>query len=240
MGHCFKIKFGSPQLKAVAIALADHAHDDGTKIWPSVRALAEKTELSERTVQYKLRELEAAGLIVLVEEGGHGPKDTREYKFDMKILRGLSDGELELREEKGATDAPIKTLRVQQVQLRVQATTDKGAPGAPEPSLNHQEPSGAQARASDVNARAACAFRRQPRLVLATDPDWQIWFMFARERLGGGANAILDEQAMVVYDDAPWDHAQTPKLAPEQGSAKWDELFAARKHTQLSLSTEAA
>src|SRR5690606_17790005 len=70
MGHCFRIRFGSPQLKAVAIALADHAEHDGTKVYPSVKVLAEKTELCERTVQYKLRELESCGLLVLVEEGG--------------------------------------------------------------------------------------------------------------------------------------------------------------------------
>ena len=45
----------------LALALADHASDDGTRVYPSVKALAEKTRQSERTVQYQLRAMEAAG-----------------------------------------------------------------------------------------------------------------------------------------------------------------------------------
>ena len=35
----------------LALAIADHAHDDGTNIFPSVKSLANKTRQSERTVQ---------------------------------------------------------------------------------------------------------------------------------------------------------------------------------------------
>lgn len=217
MGHCFKIKFGSPQLKAVAVALADHAHDDGTKIWPSVRALAEKTELSERTVQYKLRELEACGLVVLVEEGGHGPKDTREYKFEMKMLRGLSDGELELREEKGATDAPFKTLRVHPVQLRVQATTDKGAPGAPEPSLNHQEPKRAHARAKgefpDLKNGSEPKPVRPAIDLTPADASWQDWLSHIEAR-GHEALAQRAKEAGLMQVPARWPERAPPDALP--------------------------
>jgi hypothetical protein len=43
----------------VMLALADHAHDDGTNAYPSVRTLARKARLSERGVQKALRALEA-------------------------------------------------------------------------------------------------------------------------------------------------------------------------------------
>ena len=42
----------------LALAIADHAHDDGTHIYPSVSALAKKTRQSERTVQYQLRKMQ--------------------------------------------------------------------------------------------------------------------------------------------------------------------------------------
>lgn len=231
MGMCFRVVFGNPNLKAVAVALADHAHDDGTNIWPSVAKLAVKTELSERTVQYKLRQLEALGLIVLVDEGGQGPKDTREYKFDMRMLRDLSDNLLKIESDKGAGDAPLTLVRVQEVQLRVQELQEKGAAVAPEPSLNHQEPSSAQARAKVSNID----FGKKRRLVLAEDPSWQSWLAVARDFFGHtGSEQFVLEGAMVVFDDIPSEYATKPKLAPERGSAKWNDLIAARKLTPLS------
>lgn len=37
----------------LALALADHSHDDGTRIFPSTAYLAKKTRQSERSVQYQ-------------------------------------------------------------------------------------------------------------------------------------------------------------------------------------------
>ena len=45
----------TPNEKLVAIALADNAHDDGQWAWPAVATTAEKTALSERTVQRTLK-----------------------------------------------------------------------------------------------------------------------------------------------------------------------------------------
>jgi len=53
----------------LALALADHAHDDGTHIFPSIARLAEKTRQSERSVQYQLRRMEQSGWLVLVNAG---------------------------------------------------------------------------------------------------------------------------------------------------------------------------
>ena len=52
-----------PNLKYVAIALADHAHDDGTEARPSQQYLAKKTGLSVRHVRRCLRELIERGVI---------------------------------------------------------------------------------------------------------------------------------------------------------------------------------
>src|SRR3977135_173665 len=48
------------------LALADHAHDDGRHIFPSVGFLSLKTGLSERTIQRGLTALEEVGWLQLV------------------------------------------------------------------------------------------------------------------------------------------------------------------------------
>lgn len=47
----------------VLLALADFAHDDGTMAFPSIKTLAKKARLSDRSVQYALRKLEEDGEI---------------------------------------------------------------------------------------------------------------------------------------------------------------------------------
>ena len=56
-----------PDLKLVAVLLADIASDDGTNIWPSVAYVAWLAGVSERTVQRRLRALEESGVLVAVE-----------------------------------------------------------------------------------------------------------------------------------------------------------------------------
>jgi DNA-binding transcriptional MocR family regulator len=53
-------KTGSPLAKLVLIALSEFANDKGF-CWPSVRTLAIRCEVSERTIQRELRKLEANG-----------------------------------------------------------------------------------------------------------------------------------------------------------------------------------
>ncbi|MFC9424013.1 helix-turn-helix domain-containing protein, partial [Bacillus velezensis] len=50
----------------LALALADNAHDDGTRIFPSVGTLAVKSRQSERSVQYQLRKMERIGWLEVV------------------------------------------------------------------------------------------------------------------------------------------------------------------------------
>lgn len=50
--------------RLVLLALADCAHDDGSKAFPTVKTIAGKSRMSERQVQENLRKLEASGAIV--------------------------------------------------------------------------------------------------------------------------------------------------------------------------------
>ncbi len=90
----------------LALALADHAHDDGTHIWPKIKTLAKKTRQSERTVQYQLRKMEGDGFILLVNEGNGGRGMSNEYVINPDWLKGaeiapFSNGASD--DEKGAS-----------------------------------------------------------------------------------------------------------------------------------------
>jgi hypothetical protein len=66
----------------ILLAMADHAHDDGTHCYPGIAYLAWKTGRSERTIQRTLRALQATGLVYVVgyEKGGRG--HATEYAID--------------------------------------------------------------------------------------------------------------------------------------------------------------
>lgn len=194
MTLCFDAHFGSSARKFVAIALADHADDDGERVYPSIARIAAKTELSERTVQYCLRDFEQIGLLSVISEGGCGPRCTREWKFDLMLLRNIAERNCEIVEaDKGADGAP---LRVQPVQGRVQLTADKGAPVAPEPSKNRQEPyaqarahEGAPAFASQQKTKKGLGREVHPPATITPStwikpgtPQWQAWLAHEQAR----------------------------------------------------------
>ena len=69
--------------KAIALAYADHAHDDGSHIYPSVKYTAWKTGYSRRSVQAATKSLVESGILVSV---GLGPNKTNHYKMDFSKL----------------------------------------------------------------------------------------------------------------------------------------------------------
>lgn len=72
----------------LALALAWHAADDGTRIFPSVKKLAEESRQSVRTVQYQLRRMQEAGWLQLVGNAHGGTGRTREYRINAAWLSG--------------------------------------------------------------------------------------------------------------------------------------------------------
>jgi DNA-binding transcriptional ArsR family regulator len=85
----YQARLGSAARKAVATKLADHAQDDGSQVFPGLSRIAKETELSKSTVQRAIRDLLDAGILVLVEQGGSGPRDTSKYRFDLAKLAAL-------------------------------------------------------------------------------------------------------------------------------------------------------
>lgn len=140
----------------LALALADHAHDDGRKVFPFVANLAAKTRQSERTVQAQLQRMLASGWLVLVGRGDGGRGKPREYRISAEWLAG---GNLPGRAEgppddgiggaepaaKGADSSPF-VGRKGEVSApfgegkRVQSSALKGA-AAVAPAIEPDEPS---------------------------------------------------------------------------------------------------
>lgn len=71
----------APAKRDLLMALADHAKDDGSNAYPSVDFLAWKLDISPRTVQRLLRELEHDGLILATTRAGRSKPTV--YKIDL-------------------------------------------------------------------------------------------------------------------------------------------------------------
>lgn len=106
----------------LALALADHASDDGTSVYPKVKALAKKTRQSERTVQYQLRAMQDAGWLILVGSGHGGRSMSTEYRISPLWIKGANFAPIEkgaIHDTKGATDdtkgCNLEQERVQRV-----------------------------------------------------------------------------------------------------------------------------
>lgn len=86
LGIAFGARMGTHCRKLILLKLVDHCRDDGTKIFPAMRSLAEAAECDRRTVQKALRDFVRVGLLSVVQQGGRGPGCTTEYAFDLDRL----------------------------------------------------------------------------------------------------------------------------------------------------------
>jgi hypothetical protein len=107
----------------VMLAIADNADDTGGNAWPSMRTLARKCRISERSVQRAIRSLQAAGLLMIEENAGRS--GTHRFTVDMTKGRQLvTPDNLSPRQDDGG-DTHV---------------TGGVTPVSPEPSLNRPSP----------------------------------------------------------------------------------------------------
>lgn len=114
----------------LALALADHASEDGRRIWPGVESLAAKSRQSVRTVQRQLIAMQEVGWLLLVKEGGKGPKDPNEYRInpawidgaDFESLRNKGD-KMSPLDSASKGDIAVSPLAVDNSELRVTSET---------------------------------------------------------------------------------------------------------------------
>lgn len=198
----------------LALALADHAHDDGTKVFPFVKSLAEKTRQSVRAVQYQLRRMEEAGWLILVNAGNGGRGQPSEYRINPDWLKGADFAQLKRVQneaEKGATD-DIKG-----------ANGDIKGCKAFAPAYNHQEPSLTVIEPSGAAKRSSAA-----KLEI---PDWlptESWASWERFRKAKSAKAwTADAKLLCLRSLAKLRAAgHDPTLVIEQSIERgWTGLF---------------
>lgn len=115
----------SPVSKLVLVALANHAHPDGSASFPSVSTICRYTCLSERSVRQHLDSLEKLGVIRRCDQRIVAAyiqrSDRRPIGYDI-VMDGVQ--EMQVVEARGAGDA---VNGVQEIPLR-------GAGDAPKPS----------------------------------------------------------------------------------------------------------
>jgi hypothetical protein len=65
-----------------ALAYADHAHDDGAGVRPSIEHMARKTRQSERTIQMHVAAMRRTTWLITVRHAGGGRGRTTEYRIN--------------------------------------------------------------------------------------------------------------------------------------------------------------
>ena len=151
--------------RLLALALADHAHDDGTRVFPSVALLAAKSVQSTRTVQRQLRNMEQSGWLIRVSDNSGGRSYTTEYRISPDWLKGdkmspFTNG------KKGDTQNNKGDIAVSQ----------KGDIAvSPEPSITISE-------SSEESAPAADGLKKQDRLGIIWDADQKLFSNIGHEQ----------------------------------------------------------
>ncbi|MDF8360180.1 helix-turn-helix domain-containing protein [Achromobacter anxifer] len=221
----------------VLLCLANYAGSKGEGAFPSVATLAEDTGLSTRTVQAKLRELEA---MQVIQRGNQDlvaayirRADQRPVCYDIDLSRGepaaprvehsedQERGEVAApRDERGANDdATGCSSRRHGVKL----TTSRGAAAAPEPSLNHQgtinKPKGARKRSPGFDPMT---------LELPGWMDTELWGRWVRHRVQIRKPLTEEAAKQQVKDLAGFrQQGHTPEAVIANAIGKsWQGLFA--------------
>lgn len=177
-----------PTERHVLLCLANYADADGDSMFPSIEALCRDTGRSERTVQYTLRALQAAGVIarsnpaLAAAKIRRGDKRPTVYRLCMACGEPAPEGP-----SRGAMVAPREVTGCKQRPNGVQ-------PIAPDPSVNHQEEESLSAAARAkldekspaapfppgwkpcIESLALCAAQQ---LVLPTEPAEQLGMVAA-------------------------------------------------------------
>ena len=71
--------------QCLLLAIADHANDAGTRIYPSIARLAWKTGMGVSSVKRRIAYFRDLGVLVVVRRGG-GRGQTTEYRLDLSRL----------------------------------------------------------------------------------------------------------------------------------------------------------
>ena len=91
--------------KLVLLALADWGGDDGGRIYPSVKSVAAKTNMSERQVQRILATFVGEGILTITGYEHGGRNKPRHYRMNIEALKGDI---LSVADSERVTSCPLK------------------------------------------------------------------------------------------------------------------------------------
>jgi hypothetical protein len=154
MGQVWDLKLSHGQ-QIILLALADHAHDDGTHCYPGVPYLAHKTGYTERNVTRILSELEADGIIESEDRsGGRG----RVAGYVLRLEKGDKKDDYKPRQVgQRVKSQPVKGDKSAENPDKSDKKGDKSArANIEEPSENHQEEPKAEGATLPDDTTAAC------------------------------------------------------------------------------------
>lgn len=120
-------------LKAIALAYADHADDEGRHIYPAVERIAWKTGYSERQVQRITKQLVVDGVL---RKDGRGPSGTNRYKMAHLPERPPFKTRHLIGQEPEISSHPSNPDVGGDKMSGVTSTTLKMEPMSPDPSFN--------------------------------------------------------------------------------------------------------
>ena len=171
------------------LCLAEHAHDDGSKAFPCVETIMERTRLSRRAVQTALRGLEDDGSI---EHTGVTRSGTNIYRVVM-----------ERTDVPGAVEAGGGA-----------ATSGRGADSAPDPSGPSTNPPGAH----ELSAQTILGAYVDESRKLGVDPPDRVKGHIAREvkkLLDEGQDGLVVRKAVMLLVERRMNPSVLPSLILE-------------------------
>lgn len=236
-------KWGAPMI--LAIALADASNDAGAGIAESAVDLAKKTRQTERAVRKQLRQLEAAGLLVIAERSAGGRGNVTRYRLDLGML---------VRQEIGQRDNDSEAAKPGTAITVSGAETVNGDQGLPAAISDHhiyalKEPSTSNS-ASSVPAFTVSGdqhHREDQRLarwmfdrILALhpkhrEPGWRAWHRDLRRMREIDRHSHRDIAELFAWAnrDPFW---QANVLSPGTLRRQWDRLVIQRNRAAGSPS----
>lgn len=226
-----------PTARHVLLCLANYVGPKGEGAFPSVATLADDTGLSSRTVQNKLRELEAMDVITRGNQDLVAAyirrADQRPVCYDMDLSRGASASprvEHSAGQQRGEPAAPRNergesddTTGCSSRHDGVNLTTPRGEPAAPDPSLNRQgtinKPKGARKRSPGFDPLT---------VELPVWLDAELWGRWVRHRVQLRKPLTEEAARQQVRDLATFrQQGHKPEAVIEHAIGKsWQGLFA--------------
>ena len=247
LSWAYKQTAGSASAKAVLVKLADNANDEGV-CWPSIRRIADETELGRSTVISKIQELQNAGLISVQRRRDGQRQGTSVYQLhiardanaDPKILgegdpssQGPNSGPSP--NSQGPDDAPQSPDdAVSGSSSRTRTPIEPpNNPRAREGAAAGPPPDGRAVDAAAVLARMGAGERPPHPLACAADPD---------ARSLRGSLRVLAEEAGVVTTPVTENAvrricAKAPDLAEKAEQLHWAIQDADQRETAAWLET---